>query len=454
VYLASYRGDGGALVQAVACLPFVVFESPETSSSGWWAQAQSITRQLLEGPPVDFSLRLTTANQRLDRLVMILGPGTRDTDVDDVRRSFDLLNAAVGESVTFPADRDEHDAMTAAFPSQRWRLRTDGCAHGDATLLTDFRLFTLLEDLLQAALAHRWSLGYQINVRRESLRADDRRWLRKNLVRLQDDPSLPHALVAQQGRLAETIEGAAFLVEELVGLETEVAGARAFELVEHAFDRRFGGMGLPAPQFEAEQEGEFAELLALGYHSASSEDSSAIDRMGAAVTADALRPLLDWRPPPAWASLIANRVASGERAVDHLMRIEEGLRRVERALGERLASSRECSDLKEALALGRNAHLPSAVSKARAVLERIVQAIYATRHPGQRPPPLFDMIEDLVAVQGLFPGKIRSYLHTLRVVGNIGAHESEQTSEVDVQLVLLMLLELVSWYLLEYPGRS
>ena len=71
------------------------------------------------------------------------------------------------------------------------------------------------------------------------------------------------------------------------------------------------------------------------------------------------------------------------------------------------------------------------------------------------------MIDELLEDSHVFPRRIASYLHTLRVLGNLVAHggpakvegsaDNSSLSESDVELTLLMTLNLVEWYLSEYP---
>jgi hypothetical protein len=91
-----------------------------------------------------------------------------------------------------------------------------------------------------------------------------------------------------------------------------------------------------------------------------------------------------------------------------------------------------------------------------------VQRVYRDRKEGQPVKPLFNMIDELLDDGRIFPRRIASYLHTLRVLGNLVAHggpgkvdDSSSLSESDVELTLLMTLNLVEWYLSEYaPGDS
>ena len=139
---------------------------------------------------------------------------------------------------------------------------------------------------------------------------------------------------------------------------------------------------------------------------------------------------------------------------DYLARIDQRLDALERALSGRGSPAEEGVLLRKAVAIAR-ADAPFALAKARQVVERIVERVYLERRPGQPIKPLFNMIEDLTADGAVFPKPIASYLHTVRVVGNIAVHGDgtggAPLSDSDVELSLLMTLNLVEWYLSGTP---
>ena len=452
MYVERYDDDGIDAVQAVGRFPTVVREAPAVTN-GWWAQAGRVTALLLAAPRLDFALRVTVEAGRLDRLLMILAPADLAQDTDVLRTNLGFLNMIVEDSAAFPLDRPEHAAMVAAFPPERWCLRQDVELHRQCALLHDVRLFKRLGDLLHTALAYGATFGYQLNVRHAPLGPEDQRWLRKNLVGVADDRSLPRPVVAFQTGVAERLGRAGFLVDEFVGFASDVDRSRLFEAVDTAFAGSLAEAGLPAPRFDAAPAGEFDGAIVTGVHSSVLEERSPAERLIAAATADDLAALLGWRPPDTWTPLIRNASPPIERELDHLKRIEVRLARIERALGARRAASPECAELKAAVDISRT-HPPMALGKARVIVEGIVGAIYRERHPQRRStPPLFNMIDELTEIPGIFPRTIASYLHTLRVLGNRSLHAGEvdtrPLSDVDVELALLMVLDVVGWYVLE-----
>jgi hypothetical protein len=452
-YLARYSDGRDAIVQAAVRVQRAVFERPDRPN-GWWANFDRLSRQLVGAPSMDLALRITVERGRVERLVILLAPESRTDEARALAAGFFVLNTLVQDSVTLPADRQEHDNAVVAFPPLRLRLRQDVHSYDGFQLITDFRLSAMLDDLLQAALTHGWSVAYQANVRRAEPLPDDLRWLRKNLLHAEEG-RLPGALYSLQQEIVRKVERAAFLVDEYVGVDREGARDRLVELLASACARRCAATGLPAPVLDTDQDGAYADLISSGLHLSAMQAFTPPQKAAGAATADEVMSLGGWRPPDTWAALLENGVAVGDGAVDHLKRIEAKLADIERALEARNAPAQECGELRKAVQISR-ADPPFALAKARQIVEGIVQALYLDRHPG-RPKPLFDMIEEL-AGDPVIPRKIKSYLQTLRVLGNLSVHvqPGEQTpaSGADVELGLLMALQLVEWYLLEYPGAG
>jgi hypothetical protein len=99
------------------------------------------------------------------------------------------------------------------------------------------------------------------------------------------------------------------------------------------------------------------------------------------------------------------------------------------------------------------ADLPFALAKARYILEVIVLDIYKREFQGDKPKPLFDMIEALCERKGLFSKKIATDVHYIRINGNLIVHAQGERVEItarEVEVILLMIMNLVEWYLVDY----
>ena len=81
----------------------------------------------------------------------------------------------------------------------------------------------------------------------------------------------------------------------------------------------------------------------------------------------------------------------------------------------------------------------------RVIIEKIVSLLFQQEFPTSARLALADKIQRLKSA-GLFPPFISIYLDTLRLTGNIGAHEAAGTKE-DVEAVLPIFLRIVEWFL-------
>jgi hypothetical protein len=89
---------------------------------------------------------------------------------------------------------------------------------------------------------------------------------------------------------------------------------------------------------------------------------------------------------------------------------------------------------------------PSTLTKIRVIIEKIVTLIFQREFPNlSSQPPLSHKLQKLNEAK-IFPPFINIYLNTLRLTGNVGAHEGAGSKE-DVQAVLPIFLRVVEWFL-------
>ena len=140
---------------------------------------------------------------------------------------------------------------------------------------------------------------------------------------------------------------------------------------------------------------------------------------------------------------------------DFLALIEQRLGALEARL-DLIADRQLTTEVKRTIAIAR-VDLPFALAKARYVLELIVRDIYRREHPDAKPKPLFNMIEDLCAQKGLFSAKIATDIHYIRINGNLIVHAQDEPVAItdrQVEVIVLMTINLVEWYLTDYTSRG
>jgi hypothetical protein len=144
----------------------------------------------------------------------------------------------------------------------------------------------------------------------------------------------------------------------------------------------------------------------------------------------------------AWAGWHGQRAAADP--LDYL------LRRVE-MIEQRIAA--RLDDLREALAIAR-VNTETALAHVRRISERIVKQHFLAHFPHRKknPPPLNDMIEEL-RKQGKVPAPVYSLMHTVRVFGNTGAHDTDYKVK-DLGVVIESLCSLMEWHFSEKAEAS
>ena len=438
----------------------VVFDPADADpQAGWLAAYRTAIHALTSTPGMDFAFRISLRERKLERALFIMASEARVEDLKTVAGRLLKLNVMSEGSVQFCADREQHDELAASFPMLRYWAQNETHMINDCQLACNFRLFPQLEWLFDSALHRDWNVSVQFNIRRYQPTDEDLRFLRKNLVRINSANCLPERVAALQRRITQQLEGAQFLLDQFIGFETAAARDFILERISDDFAADHGRLGFPCPLIEDSTDS-FAELITTGIHSAVVQESEPMAKATSASTRDEIERVLRWQPPETHgAQQLANtiRVSATER--DYLRRIESKLQSIELALQTRNVATGECAELKKALSISR-ADPPFALVKTRQILEGIVERVYRDRKEGQPVKPLFNMIDELTEDRKVFPRKIATYLHTLRVLGNLVAHggpakvegpdDYKAVSETDVEITLLMTLNLVEWYLFEY----
>ena len=132
--------------------------------------------------------------------------------------------------------------------------------------------------------------------------------------------------------------------------------------------------------------------------------------------------------------------------LDFIQLVEQRLATLEARLTQ-LADHRLTDEVKKTLSIAK-IDLPFSLAKARYVLELVIRDLYQRELPQEKPKPLFNMIEALCDVKGLFTSKLIVDVNYIRINGNLMIHAQEgpvDIQERDVEVILLMILNVVEW---------
>jgi hypothetical protein len=387
---------------------------------------------------------------------MLLAPRGREDEIVALAAAFLGLNAIVADSVTVPADSAEHDQIAATFPPLRARVLQDAYrapnGEQELKLIDDLRLVSAIGGLFDLALTRDFAFAYQLNACRREGDTRALSWARHNLVRV-EELDLPQPVLLSQRSAVARMEKAAFLIEEFVGCDKVAVMRRIRDAADAAVQAMQRPQAFPDDLLRVGPGGMLDNQLLIGRHTARVEPFAPWQAAAAAASRNEALDVLAWHPPPGLAHLIGNVARGAESEADYLRRIEERLAAIERELATRHGGMQrsECEDFKKALQHAR-IEPTHALGNARMILDGIIGTIYRQHCKGKEGKPLFNMIEELIegTTGSIFPKAIKTYLHTVRVLGNIVVHRTGDVDTVDIEITLLALLQIVAWYVLEY----
>jgi len=136
---------------------------------------------------------------------------------------------------------------------------------------------------------------------------------------------------------------------------------------------------------------------------------------------------------------------------DFVQLMEGRLTSLENRLTEQV-DKRLTEEVKNAISFSQ-VDLPFTLAKARFILEFVIQDVYKREITAKKIIPLFDMIEALFKIDGLFSKKLVSDFHYICVNGNLIIHAKDANiniEEKDVEPIVLIIVSIVEWYLTQY----
>jgi hypothetical protein len=294
MYLARYGSETAeTLVAAVRLSPP---PGADAESDAWHDALASEARYLLDGTELDFSVRLALRGGRLERVIQLIGPDAAEADIRAVALRLSRLNRLVAGTAALCATREEHDALTGSFPPLRVAVDARPFAAGDASLACDFRLAPHADALLCMAAEQFAALAIQLNVRRHRPSAEALRAVRRNLVRVREEPAIPERLARAQAELAERFESATFVGAEFLGVEEPGLLDGVSAALDACFGRNYGALGYAGAPLEVLSPGAREFEIQAGVHPSALRPGEPFALLAQVWDAAAVLYALAWRP--------------------------------------------------------------------------------------------------------------------------------------------------------------
>ncbi|HEY2966930.1 MAG TPA: DUF4145 domain-containing protein [Casimicrobiaceae bacterium] len=465
MYCAEF-GDGSTSVRQLLLRFPKWVDDAAAGGREWNARLRDAANLVTMTRELDFTLRLVVAADRFERQIFLNSFRDDEIALETLARHFLRLDDGAQGMVQLCADRGEYDAVQDALPHvclavAAAPMRRDGCVFAH-----DFQLLSALGTMGAAALAAKSSICWQGAFRGYAPDAEARRVVQRNCIALDDLRGIPAALRDYERAIAGRFGTAAYLLDECLWVDDALADS-ARTIVARTWHEGPGALGLPVCTLEPVPQAT-REVLRAAMHPVLFAEAAPLEAVSAAVPTATASATIGWQPPASWRSGAASNAATlPDSAEGYLQRIESRLTALERTLSQRSLSAEECAELRKAIGISQQ-DASFALVKARQILEKIVRRLYRRHRPTlPQKALLFEMIRDLTGQANrpaVLPRRIGHYLETIRVLGNLEAHaDSAQAgqgasgaalSQDDVELSLLMMVNVIEWYLLEHEQSA
>jgi hypothetical protein len=459
MYVAEFEDGRNTVLQLLICFP-VLGIGPTAAADAWSEQLKEAGKVVATTEGVEFTVRLCVQKNRFARYLFLNSTGANRRVLECLSKEFLRLNVFKDALVTLCPSRTEFDAANDGLPTNCLHIHHEPLLLDGCKLVEDFRLLPSFATIGSASLDEQGAVCWQGAFRTFEPRGEELRTIRRNLIQLEQNRNIPQILVGHQTRVVQRFESTRFLLEESLWVD-DVVERRSLQTLSRLHREHFGRLGFADSPVETSS-GTEAELSRAALHPALFRALSPFETLATAVSLQEALASLIWRPPSTWTDgVLSNTVKLADKPEDFLQRIEAQLQRLEEELLHRRAAAQECVEMRKAINISRE-DPPFGLVKARQILEMIVENLFRRHRPSRALKPLLNMIEDLTGQTGeraALPRHIGSYLHTIRVLGNLEVHrglasdkkpnEQPPLNLGDVELSLLMILNVIEWFLLE-----
>lgn len=461
MYCAEF-GDGSTSIRQLLLRFPKWVDDAAAGGRGWNVRLREAGSLVTMTRELDFTIRLIVTADGFERQIFLNSLRDDETVLEALARHFLRLDDGAQGMVQLCASRQEYDVVQAALPPICLAVAAESMRKNGYSFAHDFQLLSALGTLGAAALATKLPICWQGAFRGYSPDAEARRVVQRNCVAVDDLPGIPIALRDYERSIAARFGSAAYLLDECIWVEHALADS-ARTIVARTWRDGPGALGLPVCTLQPVPEST-REAVRAAMHPALFGEPSPLDAVSAAVQTAKVVATIGWQPPVSWRTGAGtNTTTLPDSTEGYLQRIDSRLTALERTLAQRSLSAEECAELRKAIGISQQ-DASFALVKARQILEKIVSRLYRQHRPAlPQKALLVNMIRDLTGQANrpaVLPRRIGHYLDTIRLLGNLEVHaasaENDQRSSDsalsrdDVELSLLMMVNVIEWYLLEH----
>jgi len=246
MYLGRIQGRNISLLQSMVRFPCV------PTFDAWWASYQRRMAALPGLPTIASSYRFRVSEDgTVDRLFSAVFEQRQEQAARRFFGGFAFLEGFDDRSVVLPANNAEFESWAANFPKLRCRVMAPSLkTANEIWFACDFRVGPHLEMIQREAQSLGFAFSYQVHFRPYTPDPEVYRRIGRNLIALQSMRGAPADLVDDQERQMRTFASAAFLVEEIVGVDEAESANWLADALSRAFRFNRSRAKMETPSFE------------------------------------------------------------------------------------------------------------------------------------------------------------------------------------------------------------
>lgn len=295
--LKLFQTEEATFLQGILEFDLSKFDDP-LKTEIWWRRYQDLLCSIRFEKNEGFSIRISCSDKAALRIALFVW--VKENNRRSLENYFGLylaLDSVVPGSIVQPVCQEDCDKLLTSFPKYRTRIDASGFRKDAVSFLCDFKIFTLLDDILAKASAYRMPAEYQINLYPFLLQAELFKAAKKNLLHMADILGLPEKTLKQQRDLVNHLPEKKFLVEEFLGFN-RVDHCDLFSgMLAYQFELNYGTLGFVTPGFEF-YEGAYENSLKLARYCKTSSNMPWDEICGSVIDDAQEKKILTWRPYP------------------------------------------------------------------------------------------------------------------------------------------------------------
>jgi hypothetical protein len=266
MYTAQYCDDE-SIVWKQNIIQIITVLNPKNINSNWNNLLNQFIENISTNNLIHWAIRLSVIDKNLIRTVILQYQKIDKKKVVSLIEPAIQLNFLSEGSVIVPNNMEEYNKILDEFSQFKYWMQPFVYEWNGLKILNQFRISNCLPKLIKNAISRRIRLDYQINCRPYSLSSEECRSIQKNIVRIEEEESLPETIKYDQLNIQKTDLLGNLLIEEFVATNSFESSCVFSEIIHNYHAKTLKNYGFPRPDFSFQDTTEYDELIQTGLHS-------------------------------------------------------------------------------------------------------------------------------------------------------------------------------------------